>query len=79
MSGVHFLLIGLVSSVIRRSERMNIADLVLVIVIVLVFGAAVYGTVKNVKNGKHCSGCGGACSGCRYAESEKRKSEDTVS
>ena len=47
---------------------MNIADLVLVIVIVLVFGAAVYGIVKNGKNGKHCSGCGGACSGCRYAE-----------
>lgn len=58
---------------------MNIADLVLVIVIVLVFGAAVYGIVKNEKNGKHCSGCGGACSGCRYAESEKRKSKDAAS
>ena len=79
MSGVNSPLIGLVSSVIRRSERMNIADLVLVIVIVLVFGAAVYGTVKNVKNGKHCSGCGGACSGCRYAETKKRKSKDTAS
>ena len=73
------MLIGLVRSVIGRSERMNIADLVLVIVIVLVFGAAGYGIVKNGKNGKHCSGCGGACSGCRYAESEKRKSKDTAS
>ena len=73
------MLIGLVRSVIRRSERMNIADLVLVIVIVLVFGAAVYGIVKNSKNGKHCSGCGGACSGCRYAETEKRKSKDAAS
>ena len=73
------MLIGLVRSVIRRSERMNIADLVLVIVIVLVFGAAVYGIVKNGKNGKHCSGCGGACSGCRYAETERRKSKDVAS
>ena len=54
---------------------MNIADLMLVIVIVLVFGAAVYGIVKNVKSGKHCSGCGGACSGCSVAESKKRKSK----
>ena len=79
MSGVNSPLIGLVSSVIRRSERMNIADLVLITAIALVFGAAVYGTVKNVKNGKHCSGCGGACSGCRYAETKKRKSKDAAS
>ena len=58
---------------------MNAADLLIILVIVLVFGAAVYVIIKNVKSGKHCSGCGGACGGCRFSETKKQKSKDTAS
>lgn len=58
---------------------MNIADIILIIVIILAFSAAVSCIVKNMKKGKCCSGCGGACSGCRYSEAEKRTSKDAAS
>ena len=50
---------------------MNIADIILIIVIILAFSAAVSCIVKNMKKGKCCSGCGGACSGCRYSQTER--------
>ncbi len=58
---------------------MNTADILLIIVIILAFSAAVSCIVKNMKKGKCCSGCGGACSGCRYSEMEKRTSKDAAS
>ena len=58
---------------------MNIADIILIIVIVLAFAVAVSCIVKNMKKGKCCSGCGGACSGCRYSGTEKRTSKDAAS
>ena len=57
---------------------MYIADIILIIVIILAFSAAVSCIVKNMKKGKCCSGCGGACSGCRYSETEKSMSKDAA-
>ena len=54
---------------------MNIADILVIIVIALIFGAAVACIIKNAKSGRHCSGCGGACGGCTYADTKKRKSK----
>ncbi|MCR5322190.1 MAG: FeoB-associated Cys-rich membrane protein [Lachnospiraceae bacterium] len=47
----------------------NIANIVIVIILLTVIGLAVWSIIRNRKKGRSC--CGGSCGGCMYSGSCK--------
>lgn len=53
-------------------------DYVLIAVLAVIVGLALFFTVKNAKNGKNCGGCGGDCANCHkclHVKNEKPTNE----
>ncbi len=51
---------------------MNIPDIIVLAVLAIAIGLAIFGVIRNRKKGCGC-GCGGSCSGCGLSKNCKDK------
>ncbi|MCR5823795.1 MAG: FeoB-associated Cys-rich membrane protein [Lachnospiraceae bacterium] len=51
---------------------MNVPDIIVMTVLAITIGLAIFGAIRNRKKGCGC-GCGGSCSGCGLSENCKDK------
>jgi len=56
---------------------LHLIDLILIVLLLAAFTAAVWIIVSNRKKGRSCLGCGGDCSSCAQSVLEKKTPDGT--